>query len=218
MPASARALHDPPPRHRVQPRSPERRRLAERRMRPRRLRRRAAGRVHRDRPRRAGRSSHAADHHRRALLRRRRRHATHHACALRRPRQQGLGTGAAQALLPLVQLRIAGRRNRRRPQHRAGRAAQLSARRRLSLPASGNRARRFWSRPRWRRRSSTRAGAGTPTARWRCCASRAARKFRRRFSAFAATIFWRRSFPTSPPATRTSKATSRFPITRSSTR
>ncbi len=44
-----------------------------------------------------------ADHHRRALLRRRRRHATHHSCALRRPHQQGLGTGAAQALLPLLQ-------------------------------------------------------------------------------------------------------------------
>ena len=36
-----------------------------------------------------------------------------------------------------------------------------------------------------------------PLAR-RCCAFRVARKFRRRSSAFAATIFWRRCFPTWP--------------------
>ena len=48
----------------------------------------------------------------RALLRRRRRHAAGHPRALRRAHQSRLGTGAAQALLPLVQFRTAGRRHR----------------------------------------------------------------------------------------------------------
>src|ERR1039457_5775204 len=39
--------------------------------------------------------------------------------------------------------------------------------------------RRYWSRPRWPRRSSPPAGAGTPTAPWRYCAFWAARKFQR---------------------------------------
>ena len=104
----------------------------------RRFRRRATGRIHRDWPRRAGRSTDAEDDHRRAVLRRRRRHAADPARALRRTSQQSLGTGVAQALLPVVQLRIAGRRDRRWTQHRFGGTAQLSARRRFSLPAIGN--------------------------------------------------------------------------------
>ena len=52
------------------------------------------------------------DHHRRTLLRRGRRHATRHPRALRRPHQQSLGTGAAQTLLPLLQLRAPGCRHR----------------------------------------------------------------------------------------------------------
>ena len=76
-----------------------------------------------------------------------------------------------------------------------GRAAQLSARRRLPLPAAGDREGRPRASRAGPRPSSPRAGAGTPTARWRCCAFRAARKFRRRSSASAATIFSPRSSP-----------------------
>ena len=64
------------------------------------------------------------------------------------------------------------------------------------------RCRRSSNRLRWPRPSSPRAGVGMPTVRWRCSASRVARKFRRKFSASAAPIFWRRSFPTSPLARR----------------
>ena len=60
--------------------------------------------------------------------------------------QQGVGPGAAQAVLRVVQLRAAGGGDRRRHQHRAGRAAQLSARRRLPLPAARRPCRTCWSR------------------------------------------------------------------------
>ena len=53
----------------------------------------------------------------RALLRRGRRHAARHPLALRQPHQPRLGPGAAQALLPHVQLRAAGGGDRGR--HRA---------------------------------------------------------------------------------------------------
>ncbi len=58
---------------------------------------------------------------------------------------------------------------------------------------------------------SAHAGAGTPIAPWHCCAFKAARKFRPRFSACVRTICWPRFSRTSPPARKTSKATSRFP-------
>jgi ATP-dependent Lhr-like helicase len=93
------------------------------------------------RPRRPRRRPLEDHHHRRALLRRRRRHAAHPARALRRPHQQGLGPRPAQALLPRLQLRAAGRRHRQRHQHLARRAAQLPARRRLPLPHRAHRQR-----------------------------------------------------------------------------
>ena len=108
-------------------RSCRNRRLAEGRMRTGRFRRRAGDRIHPARPRGAGRCADARHHHRRALLRRRRRDAAGHPRALWRAHQQSLGTGAAQAFLPQLQFRIAGRGHRQRPEHRAGRAAQLSA-------------------------------------------------------------------------------------------
>ena len=67
----------------------------------------------------AGRAADAEDRGRRALLRRRRRHAAGDPRAVRIAHQSGLGTGAAQALLPLVQFRIAGRGHRQR--HRTSR-------------------------------------------------------------------------------------------------
>ena len=70
---------------------------------------------------RAGRHALHETRRRRALLRRRRRHAAGDPRALRRAHQPRLGPGAAQALLPLVQLRAAGRRHRQR--HRASRWA-----------------------------------------------------------------------------------------------
>ncbi len=101
--AARRRPPHPPARPRILPGSAERCRLAEGRMRGRRCRRRTTGGIHRHRARRTGRGSHPANHHCRAFLRRRRRHATHHPRALWWPHQQSVGTGAAQAFLPVVQ-------------------------------------------------------------------------------------------------------------------
>ena len=91
---------------------------------------------------RARRAADAGDARARALLRRVGRHAARAARAVRQPHQQGLGPGAAQALLPPVQLRAAGRGDRGRAAAVARAAALVSARRRLPLSASGDRARR----------------------------------------------------------------------------
>ena len=64
----------------------------------------------------------------RAFLRRSRRHAAGHPFALRQPSQPRLGAGAAQAVLPQVQLRAAGRRDRRQHRALAHHGAQLRAR------------------------------------------------------------------------------------------
>ena len=61
----------------------------------------------------AGRSADAGNARARALLRRVRRHAARSACPVRQPHQQGVGPGAAQAILPAVQLRAAGGGHRR---------------------------------------------------------------------------------------------------------
>ena len=66
----------------------------------------------------------------RALLRRGRRHAARHPLALRQPHQPRLGPGAAQALLPQVQLRAAGGGDRGHDRALAHHRAQLRARRR----------------------------------------------------------------------------------------
>ena len=124
------------------PHSPRSRRLhsvAQRRVWRLRLGRTSADRVYRRRPRCPWSRSLQDHHHRRALLRRRRRPATHPARTFRRSHQQGLGARAAQALLPRLQLRTAGRRDGQRHQYLARRAAQLPALRRLPLPHRAHR-------------------------------------------------------------------------------
>ena len=64
----------------------------------------------------------------RALLRRGGRHAARHPLAVRQPHQPRLGPGTAQALLPLVQLRAAGRGHRGHHRAVADDRAQLRAR------------------------------------------------------------------------------------------
>ncbi len=87
---------------------------------------------------RAWRRADAGDAGPRAILRRVRRHAARAARAVRQPHQQGVGARAPQAILPAVQLRAAGGRDRGRAAAVARAAALVSARRRLSLPASGD--------------------------------------------------------------------------------
>ena len=74
--------------------------------------------------------------HPRAVLRRLGRDAAGVARALRQPCESCLGARAAQTVLPPVQLRAAGRGNRRRPAAVAERSACVSARRRVPLSAS----------------------------------------------------------------------------------
>ena len=81
-------------------------------------------------------------HRARALLRRVGRHAAGHPFAVRQPHQPRLGPGAAQALLPQVQLRAAGRGDRGRDRAVAVDQPQLPARRGRALPAFGHGARR----------------------------------------------------------------------------
>ena len=77
------------------------------------------------RARRARRAADAGHDRHRALLRRGGRHAARHPLAVRQPHQPRLGAGAAQALLPHVQLRAAGGGDRGRDRAVAGRRAQL---------------------------------------------------------------------------------------------
>ena len=78
----------------------------------------------------------------RAVLRRVGRHAARAARAVRQPGQPGLGARAAEALLPPVQLRAAGRGHRGRAAALARTAAFLPAGRRLPLPPPRHGARR----------------------------------------------------------------------------
>ena len=104
-------------------------------------------------------------HRRRALLRRRRRDAADPAHAVRRAHQPRVGPRAAQEVLPLVQLRAAGRGDRQRHRALADRSARVSARGRLRVRASR----------RARRTRSTQALLPAPmfAARWRWNATRA---------------------------------------------
>src|SRR5215470_10312782 len=88
------------------------------------------------RPRRVADAQHGGA---RALLRRIRRHAARRPRAVRRPHQPRLGARAAQALLPAVQLRAAGRGDRGRDRALARDEPQLRARggRTLSLREDG---------------------------------------------------------------------------------
>ena len=82
----------------------------------------------------------------------------------------------------------------------------------------GHRAAEFWSRPRWPRRSFGRAGAGTPSRAGAAALSRRQESSAADSAHALATICWLRFFPTSPPARKTSRATSRFPTIRWSTK
>ena len=155
----------------------DRRAPARRRMRPRPPRRRTGRRLRRAPARAAlGVVPTVDDRRRRALLRRSRRHAARPPRALRRAHQPRLGPGAAQALLPHLQLRAAGRRHRQRHRDLARRAAQLPARGGLRVPQAGDRGATCSPRRCSMRPCSPRAGAGTPRARWPSCASRGGRK------------------------------------------
>ena len=167
------------------------------------------------RARGAARGADAGNGYRRAFLRRKRRHAAGDSCAVRRAHQQGLGPRAAQTFLPVVQFRTAGRRHRQRPEHlaRASSTAFLSPTFFISCTAKA------WSRCSskrcWLLRFSPRAGAGSPDAHWRCCASWAGKKSRRRFSACAPTICSPPCFRKPRRARKIFQAISRFPIIRS---
>ena len=107
--------------------------------------------------------------------------------------QPRVGPGAAQALLPHLRLRAAGGRDRRRHRHLARPSSTLPARGCLRVPA-----RRETSRD-----VLTQALLDAPmfgdalalerdARRWRCCASAAGARCRRRFSGCAPTTCWRR--------------------------
>nr|GEU28220.1 hypothetical protein [Tanacetum cinerariifolium] len=87
------------------------------------------------RPQRPDRPAHARYAGDGALLRRIGRHAAGAARAVRQPHQPRVGTGAAQALLPHLQLRAAGRRHRGCHRALAVGKPQLPARRGVALPA-----------------------------------------------------------------------------------
>ena len=84
-------------------------------------------RIPRRRPPRARHGADAKARRAGTILRRKRRHANGAARPVRRPHQSRLGTGPAQAVLPRVRLRIAGRRQRRGDRHFA-RAASTASR------------------------------------------------------------------------------------------
>ena len=88
---------------------------------------RAAGRLSGRGARGAGLPADPGHGRARALLRRSRRHAAGDPLALRQPHQPRLGTGAAQALLPQVQLRAAGGGDRGQHRAVADHGAQLRA-------------------------------------------------------------------------------------------
>ena len=105
------------------------------------------------------------------------------------------GAGAAQALLPPVQLRAAGRGDRRCAAAVARAAAFVPARRRLPLSASGHAPATSSCRRCSTRRCSRRAGAGTRRSRWPSRATAAARRCRRSCSACMADDLMAAVFP-----------------------
>ena len=128
----------------------------------------------------------------RAVLRRDRRHAARDPLAVRRPHQPRVRARAAQEVLPHVQLRAAGRGQRRRDRAVARAAPQLPARRGRALRAQRHRSTTRSSRRCSTRRCSSPGGAGTSTGRCSCCASGAAGATRRRSSAWKPTTSWPR--------------------------
>ena len=137
---------------------------------------------------------------------------------VRRSPQQGLGAGAAQALLPRLQLRAAGCGNRQRHQHLAGRAAQLPALGRLPVPDRAHREGvAGTSRHRLAHLQDALALGGEPLAAAAADVQGQAHR-RRRFSAPARKTCSPASSRRPQRALRPSWAISRFPIIRWSTR
>ena len=91
-------------------------------------RRQANSRICSSRRRRLGSIAVRIHSGRRTIFRRRRRHAIGIACSLRLANQSRLGAGAAEALLPHFQFRVASRGDRQRSGAFAERAARLSPR------------------------------------------------------------------------------------------
>ena len=147
----------------------------------------------------------------RTVLRRIGRHAARAARAVRQPHQQGVGPRAAQAVLPSVQLRAAGRGDRgcAAPVARA-RSTRFRSRT-SSATCTRRRSKTCSCRPCSTRRCSRRGGAGTRRSRSRSRGSAAAARCRLRSSACSPTICSRRCFPTRPPAWKTSRAIAQLP-------
>ena len=172
-----------------------------------------AARLRRGGARRARRGADARHGRRRALLRRGGRHAARDPRALRRPHQPRLGHGAAQALLPQLRLRAAGRGHRRR--HRCSRSGPQH-----SFPLETVFEMLHPSGARGAADAGRAAGADVrdplalerQRARSRCCAGRAASACRRRSSACAPRICSPRSSrPSSPARTTTAAAPIELP-------
>ena len=140
-------------------------------------------RLPRPRARRARRAADAGSDRHRALLRRVGRHAARRPLAVRQPPQPRLGPGAAQALLPPLQLRAAGGGDRGRDRPVALDQPQLPARRGRRATCTRRPRSTCWCRRCSTRRCSPCAGAGTRPRRWRCRASPAAGRSRRSCSA-----------------------------------
>ena len=154
----------------------------------------------------------------RALLRRVGRHAAGHPLAVRQPHQPRLGPGAAQALLPQVQLRAAGGGDRGRDRAVAVDQPQLPARRGGALPAFGDRARRAGAGAA-RRAAVRRALALERDHRARAAALRRRQEGRAAAAADEVRGPARRACsPTRSRAPRTSSASARCPTIRWSRR
>ena len=157
-------------------------------------RRAAAGRVPRRIPPHARRAPDPGHPRRRAILRRSRRHAARDPRPVREPSEPRLGARPSQALLPPVQLRAPGGRDRGRAAALAGAAALVPAGERLPVPPSRHRAKTSWCRRCSTRRCSAPTGGGTPTIALAMPRSRAAGRCRLRSSG------WRRRICSPPPS------------------
>ena len=105
-----------------------------------------------------------------------RRHPTDHSHAVRQPHQPRLGPGLAQAFLPHLQLRVAGRRQRRRDRAVAVQPATASSSTKSGVTCTATAPNTPLFKRCLMRRCSACAGAGMPEWRWRCRASPAGAK------------------------------------------
>ena len=199
---------------RQDPRRRKRATLADRRDRYRRTGRGTVARVPGRVVRRAGMPADAGHARARALLRRSRRHAARHPFAVRQQDQSRLGPRVAQALLPQVQLRTAGRGDRGQHRAVADHDAQFRTRRGGALSALDER--QIAADPGAARRADVRhplalgGGRGTRAA----AVPRRQEGARRNSRAWKPRTWSPRCSPTSWPAPRTSRAIAKFPTIR----